>query len=250
MAICHVRNIDIGEGKPKICLPIVGKNDEEILTQAKSFQTFQYDLVELRIDFYENIHQHQQVISLLQQLRGILDCPLLLTYRSLKEGGHIQLCDKDYLSLVKIACESGLIDLIDIELMSGNELVFQLVEIAHQYQIKVIMSNHDFDKTPTILDMKERLEKMDILGGDILKIAVMPHSYKDVINLLNMTMDMSQRLNKPIVTMSMGELGVISRICGELTGSAITFACATQASAPGQIAVEDMNLFLEAIHHD
>ena len=112
------------------------------------------------------------------------------------------------------------------------------------------MSNHDFEKTPTLLEMKERLEKMEILGSDILKIAVMPNSKKDVLNLLHLTMEMSEKLSKPLITMSMGQMGVISRICGELVGSAMTFASAGQASAPGQIAVEDMNLLLEAIHHD
>ena len=69
-------------------------------------------------------------------------------------------------------------------------------------------------------------------------------------DLLHLTMEMSGKLNKPLVTMSMGQMGVISRICGELTGSAITFASAGKASAPGQIAVEDMNVLLEALHHD
>jgi len=250
MSVCCVRNVCIGEGKPKICLPIVGKCQQDIIKQAQSFESFQYDLVELRIDFYENIQNDEDVVCLLKQLREILSCPILLTYRSLREGGNIQLSDLEYKHLVKVVCESQCIDIVDIELMSGNELVFELIDLAHQNDVKVILSNHDFDQTPSVLDMKERLEKMEILGGDILKIAVMPRTKKDVIQLLNVTMDMSERLKKPIVTMSMGELGVISRICGELTGSAITFASAGQASAPGQIAVTDMNLLLEAIHHD
>lgn len=250
MAVCYVGNLCVGEGKPKICLPIVGKNNQEIIEQVKSFEHLDYDLVEIRIDFYENIKVDNDVIDLLKQVRNILDCPILLTYRSLKEGGHIQLNDDEYRHLIKIVCESHFVDIVDIELMSGNELVFELVEIAHHHQMKVMMSNHDFYQTPSSLDMKNRLEKMEILGGDILKIAVMPQSKKDVIELLNMTIDMSERLNKPIVTMSMGRLGVVSRICGELTGSSITFASAGKVSAPGQIAVKDMNILLEAIHHD
>lgn len=250
MAVCCVRDLCIGEGKPKICLPIVGKNDKDIFKQAKSFENLKYDLVELRIDFYEDIDKNDKVVTLLNGLREIFQCPILFTYRSLREGGNIQLTNQEYVELIKTVCETHLIDIVDIELMSGNEVVFQLIEIAHQNQVKVIMSNHDFDKTPTLLEMKERLEKMEILGGDILKIAVMPNSKKDVLDLLHLTMEMSGKLNKPLVTMSMGQMGVISRICGELTGSAITFASAGKASAPGQIAVEDMNVLLEALHHD
>ena len=247
MKICQVRQLTIGEGKPKICVPVV-ETTEKIIQQIQELQNC--DLIELRIDFYENIHDLKQVHELLLQVRQQTNLPLLLTYRSLKEGGHIQLSDQEYLSLVQTACQSGCIDIVDIELESGNMLVYQLVEIAHQNHVKVLMSYHDFEKTPTVMEMKERLEKMEIMGADICKIAVMPFSYKDVIQLLNTTMEMSQRLTRPLVTMSMGKIGKITRIVGELVGSSITFASVGQSSAPGQLTLEDMQTLLEVIHHD
>ena len=248
MKICQVRQLTIGEGKPKICVPVVETTTEKIIQQIQEPQNC--DLIELRIDFYENIHDLKQVHELLLQVRQQTNLPLLLTYRSLKEGGHIQLSDQEYLSLVQTACQSGCIDIVDIELESGNMLVYQLVEIAHQNHVKVLMSSHDFEKTPAVLEMKERLEKMEIMGADICKIAVMPFSYKDVIQLLNTTMEMSQRLTRPLVTMSMGKIGKITRIVGELVGSSITFASVGQSSAPGQLTLEDMQTLLEVIHHD
>ena len=248
MKICQVRQLTIGEGKPKICVPVVETTTEKIIQQIQQLQDC--DLIELRIDFYENIHDFKQVHELLLQVRQQTNLPLLLTYRSLKEGGHIQLTDQEYLSLVQTACQSGCVDIVDIELESGNMLVYQLVEIAHQNHIKVLMSYHDFEKTPTVMEMKERLEKMEIMGADICKIAVMPFSYKDVIQLLNTTMEMSQKLTKPLVTMSMGKIGKITRIVGELVGSSITFASVGQSSAPGQLTLEDMQTLLEVIHHD
>lgn len=250
MKVCNVRDVCIGEGQPKICLPIVGKSDQEIFEILKSFEDLTYDLIELRVDFYEDIHHHEKLLHMLKQFRSLTDKPLLFTYRSQREGGEVQLTDEQYKQLVLNVCQSQYIDLIDIELMSGNALVYELVEIAHQYQIKVVMSNHDFDKTPALSIMRERLEKMEILGADLLKIAVMPQCQKDVIALLNLTIEMSEKANKPIVTMAMGKMGVISRITGELTGSSITFASAGKASAPGQISVHDMNVILGAIHHD
>ena len=248
MKICQVRQLTIGEGKPKICVPVVETTTEKIIQQIQELQNC--DLIELRIDFYENIHDLKQVHELLLQVRQQTNLPLLLTYRSLKEGGHIQLSDQEYLSLVQTACQSGCIDIVDIELESGNMLVYQLVEIAHQNHVKVLMSYHDFEKTPPVMEMKERREKMEIMGADICKIAVMPFSYKDVIQLLNTTMEMSQRLTRPLVTMSMGKIGKITRIVGELVGSSITFASVGQSSAPGQLTLEDMQTLLEVIHHD
>lgn len=248
MKICQVRQLTIGDGKPKICVPVVETTTEKIIQQIQELQNC--DLIELRIDFYENIHDLKQVHELLLQVRQQTNLPLLLTYRSLKEGGHIQLSDQEYLSLVQTACQSRCIDIVDIELESGNMLVYQLVEIAHQNHVKVLMSYHDFEKTPAVMEMKERLEKMEIMGADICKIAVMPFSYKDVIQLLNTTMEMSQRLTRPLVTMSMGKIGKITRIVGELVGSYITFASVGQSSAPGQLTLEDMQTLLEVIHHD
>lgn len=248
MKICQVRQLTIGEGKPKICVPVVETTTEKIIQQIQQLQDC--DLIELRIDFYENIHDFKQVHELLLQVSQQTNLPLLLTYRSLKEGGYIQLTDQEYLSLVQTACQSGCVDIVDIELESGNMLVYQLVEIAHQNHVKVLMSYHDFEKTPTVMEMKERLEKMEIMGADICKIAVMPFSYKDVIQLLNTTMEMSQKLTKPLVTMSMGKIGKITRIVGELVGSSITFASVGQSSAPGQLTLEEMQTLLEVIHHD
>ena len=248
MKICQVRQLTIGEGKPKICVPVVETTTEKIIQQIQQLQDC--DLIELRIDFYENIHDLKQVHELLLQVRQQTNLPLLLTYRSLKEGGYIQLTDQEYLSLVQTACQSGCVDIVDIELESGNMLVYQLVEIAHQNHVKVLMSYHDFEKTPTVMEMKERLEKMEIMGADICKIAVMPFSYKDVIQLLNTTMEMSEKLTKPLVTMSMGKIGKITRIVGELVGSSITFASVGQSSAPGQLTLEEMQTLLEVIHHD
>ena len=107
MKICQVRQLTIGEGKPKICVPVVETTTEKIIQQIQELQNC--DLIELRIDFYENIHDLKQVHELLLQVRQQTNLPLLLTYRSLKEGGHIQLSDQEYLSLVQTACQSGCI---------------------------------------------------------------------------------------------------------------------------------------------
>lgn len=250
MKECTIKNMKIGEGKPKICLPIVGQNDQDIFETLSSFQKLTYDLIELRIDFYQDILDMNKVQNLLKKLRHQSDKPILFTYRSKREGGNIQLTDEQYKELITNACMSKSVDLIDIELMSGNILVYELVNIVHQNDIKVMMSFHDFHQTPSISDMMDYLEKMEVLGADILKLAVMPQSYKDVIRLLDVTMEMSHKLEKPLVTMSMGKLGKISRMSGELTGSCITFACVDQSSAPGQMHVNDMNIVLEAIHND
>lgn len=250
MNICKIKDINIGDGQPKVCLPIVGKTKEEIIRQAKLFKNITYDLVELRIDYYENILNSQAVITLLNELKTVIDKPILFTYRSLKEGGQVQLTDNQYIELIKNVCQSQLIEIVDIELLSGNQLVYQLVDIAHKNKIKVLISNHNFVFTPHNEEMKKTLEHMEIMNGDILKIAYMPTCEKDVLRLMDVTLEMSQKMTKPIVTMAMGELGKISRISGMLTGSAMTFACLKNASAPGQISLADIQHVLGVLYYD
>ena len=98
--------------------------------------------------------------------------------------------------------------------------------------------------------MREMLSTMHVLGGDILKLAVMPRDRIDVMRLMKVTTEMSQRINRPLITMSMGDLGKISRISGEITGSVMTFGTAGKASAPGQIALEELYQFLKELHCD
>ena len=243
-----VRNICFGQGQPKICLPVVEGDDEAIIECIDSYANLPYDMIELRIDYYQDLNDLDKVCSMLKKVRDKISKPLLFTYRSLKEGGMVQLSDEQYQSLITAVCQSGDIDLVDIELESGNSLVYELVSIANTYQVKVIMSYHCFDMTPASEDLIEKLEKMELFGADMLKIAVMPLSKKDVIRLIDVTMLMSEKLNKPLITMSMGELGKVTRMIGELTGSSVTFASGTKASAPGQIHIEKLKQIMEAIH--
>ena len=134
-------------------------------------------------------------------------------------------------------------DLVDIELFCTNDTDY-LISVVSEIQrtgTKVIFSNHDFDKTPSKDTIVERLRKMQDFGADVAKIAVMPTCTEDVLTLLSATRQMTEEFATiPVVTMSMGQLGAISRICGSTFGSAITFGALEQASAPGQISVNKL----------
>ena len=246
-----VRNIKIGEGIPKICVPIVGVTEEDIINEAKSFGEIPLDLVEWRADWYEDVFEFEKVKEVLAKLRGVLgDTPILFTFRTAKEGGEKEIEKSAYLALNQMVAEKGNADLIDVELYSGEQSVKQIIETAHKNGVKVIASNHDFQKTPSQREIVKRLQNMQELGADILKIAVMPQRKKDVITLLSATEEMvTLYAEQPVVTMSMSGKGVISRLAGEVFGSAMTFGAAKKASAPGQIPVEKLAQVLEILHH-
>lgn len=245
-----VRNVKIGEGIPKICVPIVGRTRNEIIDEAKEILALPADLVEWRADWFEDVFDFEQVESVLNSLREILGKkPVLFTFRTAKEGGERAIEDITYIALNKVAAESGKVDLLDVELFAGDTVVDEVLNIAHQNHVKVIASNHDFEKTPSKEEMISRLQKMEEMGADILKIAVMPKSSKDVLTLLSTTEEMHELTEKPVVTMSMSDIGGVSRVSGELFGSAITFGTAGKASAPGQIPAEELRNVLEILHY-
>lgn len=245
-----VRNIEIGTGIPKICVPIVGVTREEILKAAIEIHELNADVVEWRVDWYEDIFDSEKTEETLKQLRDALgEIPLLFTFRTSKEGGEKAIETDAYVQLNEMAAKTGYVDLVDVEAFTGDEAVKCVVNTAHACGVKVIASNHDFHKTPAKEDIVSQLMKMQELGADIPKIAVMPQNKKDVLTLLAATEEMaSDYATGPIITMSMAGTGVISRLCGEVFGSALTFGAAGKASAPGQMEVEDLRTALGLLH--
>lgn len=250
MNIVKVRNVVFGEGRPKICVPIVGVTQEEILKQAKAIKSTNVDVVEWRVDWYEGVFEIDKVKEVLVNLRRELnEIPLLFTFRTSKEGGEKAIELREYVQLNKEISKTKLVDLIDVEAFSGDEEVKEIIEAAHEADVKVIASNHDFDKTPSKGDIISRLRKMQDLGADIPKIAVMPKCKIDVLELLEATTIMAEQYaDRPIITMSMAGQGMISRLCGEVFGSCLTFGALDKASAPGQINVEELDRVLNIIN--
>ena len=250
MNTIKVRDIEIGAGAPKIIVPIVGVTKEDILNEAKTFDSIPVDVVEWRVDWFEHVFEFDKVEDVLKELRTVLgNIPLLLTFRTKKEGGEKAIDTKDYKDLNLRAAKTGYVDFIDVEIFTGDDAVKEIIDGAHAAGVKVIASNHDFFKTPAKSDIIYRLRKMQDMGADIPKIAVMPQSRRDVLTLLSATEEMvTDYADRPIITMSMAGTGVISRLCGEVFGSSMTFGAAKKASAPGQMGVNDLNTVLDLLH--
>lgn len=248
--IVEVRNVKFGEGMPKICVPLIGKNNKELIEEANFLKTLNLDVVEWRIDYHQEVEDIDQMKESLKVLREALgDLPLLVTFRSKKEGGEREVSIDYYAELNKAMAETGMADMIDVELFTGDEIVKEIVDFAHSKNVKVVMSNHDFFKTPAKEEIISRLCKMQEMNADLPKIAVMPQTTEDVLTLLSATNEMvTKHADRPIITMSMAGLGVISRLAGEAFGSALTFGAAKAASAPGQVPVEKLAQVLEILH--
>lgn len=247
--IVKVKNVKIGEGLPKICIPITDTDLDGINKSIGLIRNSPCDLIEWRADFYPNMTDPEVRIKVMTLLRNNLShLPVIFTIRTSVEMGMIEIDTNDYINTNLAVIESGLIDIIDVELSRGEAAVRTIVEAAHRVGVKVIASRHNCVATPDKDVIVRNLCQMQDLGADLVKFAVTPQSERDVLTLLDATLTMKEEYNNtPVITMSMGPLGAVSRICGEIFGSAITFGTAGKASAPGQLPAPSLNIFLRSL---
>ena len=252
MKIIQIKNVKIGEGIPKICVSLVGKNQEEISEEIKRVKQSKADMAEWRADFLEFPYNRDQILNLLEMIREKLgDIPLIFTFRTKTEGGMKTLDSEEYQELIRKAACKRKADFIDVEMKTVGRSAKGLISFIHDKGGKVIFSSHDFLKTPKKTELIDTFLKMQEYHADIPKIAVMPVTKKDVLTLLLAEEEMkSNYADRPFIAISMGEKGKISRVCGEVFGSCITFGAMNETSAPGQINIEELRKSLQIFHID
>lgn len=235
--------IDLGTGRPKIIVPIMPQTVDQAPAAVGAVAGQPVDLVEWRIDHITHPASAFEIGNALRAGLRRLDgtsTPLLTTYRTDREGGEGHLDDAEYSDLVVGLIEAGMADAVDVEYRRDAAAVRRIIEAAHAAGIPVIASFHDFEATPGRDEIVEHLCAQAVSGADVLKIAVTPHSPADVAALLAATAEAGKELTQPLLTISMGRLGLVSRVAAETFGSCATFAMVGAASAPGQIPADEL----------
>lgn len=250
MGAVRVGKVELGSGRPKICVPLVAARAADILAAARSIRAARPDLVEWRVDHFDRAADRDAVRALARQLRDELaDIPVIFTFRSKCEGGSGEITAAEYLQLYKAVIETGCVDALDVEIYSMKEIVPELTEYAQKHCLKVIFSNHDFERTPKPTEIMNRLEYMSRAGGNLLKVAFMPQDDLAVSTLMECGLKASRLYpDQPLIIIAMGRPGIISRIFPENFGSCLTFATVGEKSAPGQLSVAEIRDFFTRIH--
>ncbi len=257
-----IKGFEFGNGTPRIVVPIMGRTEGEIFAHADQVRTeidrldamypdnpdIKVAVIEWRADFYADILVPGKLTEVLGKLRRIFpDRVLLFTFRSEEQGGNLR-PDRARMKMpdiIKTVVLSRVVDLVDVEVTCGNYNIARATTKAHEFGLKVVLSYHDFYGTPHDAEIIDKLRDMDILGGDILKIAVMPKNEFDTRRMMELNTRMSHECYKPVVIIAMGEDGMISRIKGKETGACLTFASIGQESAPGQVEACDLIAMLK-----
>lgn len=244
--IC-VKDQPIAQGKlPLICTPLVGRTHEALLAELDVILPKQPDVLEWRVDYFSAIADVSAVLSAAAAIKSRANgVPLLFTRRSMLEGGErIALHEDQVLALYDAVCQSGHIALIDYEMANDATNVARVRTAAKANGVALVLSFHNFSYTPGAEALEHKFLQAEQLGADVAKVAVMPRNMDDVLALLSATHAASKKARIPLISMAMGPLGAITRAAGWMFGSALTFAVGASASAPGQIAVEELNTVL------
>ncbi|MDD6310395.1 MAG: type I 3-dehydroquinate dehydratase [Firmicutes bacterium] len=257
----QVRNITLDTGRPKIAIPVTGTTQEEIAQQCEAIMKLPCDIIEWRVDYYlaslSNLDEriasnevHLEIIRILDDIDYITNgMPVIFTIRTKAQGGVVSLDSYKIHDLASLAAQSELVAFVDVELFDENDNLNQVqlakrVEEIHEFDVKVIMSYHDFGRMPSLTEINNIVKAMRTLGGDISKIAGMAKSKNDALLMLKAAKDLTEGDNDPVVMIAMGKEGMISRVAGGKFGSCITFAVGTETTAPGQVSATTLDRLL------
>jgi len=241
----------IAGGKfPLICTPLVGRTVDKLMAELDVVLPKKPDVLEWRVDFFEPIGDSASVIAAAAAIKNKAgSLPLLFTRRSTIEGGEqIALTEAQVIALYQAVCESKHIDLIDYEMANERTNIAQVRAAAVGNGIALVLSFHNFSSTPSLETLVAKFLLAEQLGADVAKVAVMPRDMDDVLTLLTATREASKQLRIPLISMSMGPLGAITRLAGGVFGSALSFAVGAASSAPGQVPIEDLQTVLGIVN--
>ena len=259
-------------GRTKICIPLKGGREEELLREAEALSAHPLSplisIVEFRDDLSEGISDEALPAFLHLLSERLPGKSLLFTLRSAAQGGAFPGDFEAYLLRNEAALKAEGISLIDLELprdarkegkrgerceeeaeSSRRERIRLFLERAKARGLRAIASYHDFEKTEGREKLLQIYRDLRALGGDILKLSLMPRKPEDVLSLLSACRAFREedRERHEYIAVSMGQLGRFSRIAGQLSGSDYSFASLFAPSAPGQWRLEEMESMLSLL---
>ncbi len=206
----------------KLCVALTEKDTESMLAAMHSLPA-QVDLVEVRVDAMGSVD--------LERLIDGRGRPVIVTNRPPRQGGACTDPETERLAGLRRAAELGA-EYVDVEL----DAVADLGELPGPTQR--IVSVHDFEATPS--DLPALLDRILQTGPDVAKVVTTAHDIMDAVPVLELLR--TNTSGAPLIALSMGEEGLVTRVLAGKFGAFLTFAshAAGMESAPGQVAVDRM----------
>lgn len=236
----------IDKTSPKICVPIVERSYEDIIAMATRLTVKKVEMVEWRADFFEDLFDKDELKKLLGALKSMFkDTVFLVTVRSVAEGGQVSMDEEEMKELLMDIAGSRCPDLMDMEYFTYQN-PGEVIKGIQSKGIGVIASHHDFSKTPKKSVCLRLLEEMASADPDLVKLCTMPGNQGDVFELGSASHEFfSKNPYCNLIIISMGNPGVITRICPGAFNSSVTFGSVYKGSAPGQVEYDKLKELID-----
>ncbi len=226
--------IDFGKLKiqtPAVCASVIGTDLDSMKDSLEKAIKAGADIVELRLDRLEKIRGWEELLK--------HNIPKIVTVRSKKEGGFFEGKEKERIEILIDAINRG-VDCIDISLTTPQIEKKNVLKNAKKAGSSIILSFHDFEKTPTYEELKKKAEEMKKNGADFAKIIGFARSPEDSIDILKFLILARKEVEIPLIAFAMGEEGKFTRVSAPLLGSPLTYSSVGEKAAPGQMDVEEV----------
>ncbi|MED6115600.1 hypothetical protein PIB30_092214 [Stylosanthes scabra] len=234
----NVRTATDGGGRRNSCLvcaSMAAKTVEEALVEMRKAKEVGADLVEVRLDLLKNFNPSHH-LQLLIKNRPL---PTLITYRAIWEGGEYDGDESKRVDALRLAVELGS-DFVDVELKVAHEF-YKCIEGKKPENVKIIVSSHNFESTPSIEELGNLAATIQSTGADIVKIATTALDITDSARVLHVLV----HSQVPMIGIAMGEKGFMTRILAAKFGGFLTFASMeggseSAAAAGGQPSINEL----------
>lgn len=238
----QIRNLLIGDGTVKICLPISSAWAGELLVEASDAANSPCEIVEWRADYLADLFFDEFRRSLLAEIRERTSGKaLLFTLRTREEGGMFPHGEKEYFSLCREAAASGLIDILDFELSKEKKALSEGISFVKACGVKVLLSAHLFGEAPNREKLLDMLSSMEALDADIAKLAVTVKNEEEADFIMETAAEASENcIGIPLVMIAMGEAGKKTRRLSPYFGTSLTYARGKNTTAPGQLSWQEL----------
>lgn len=247
----------LGPGRPAVIVPVTAEGPEGLDAELRALEGHRLEIVEWRLDRLAPRSDHAAhraaVVAALPAVRRTLaqvapGTGLLVTVRTAAEGGARAIAGTALRELCIAVLDAGGADLLDVEVAALGEHLRAVIDRARAAGVPTLASRHDFARTPSRSELLAALNALQETGAEAVKLAVMPRVPGDVLTLLEATATMrSSGAHVPLVTMSMGPLGVVTRLVGARFGSVATFGAVGATSAPGQLPADELSRCLDLL---
>ena len=222
-----------------LCIPIIARDTGVALKKISSADSMA-DMLEIRLDLMESFN--------LKKIIKTTSKPVLVTYRSMTEGGKGNSDPQIHADYLITALQEGA-DLVDVELslpLKWRKKIFNARERAG-----IVISRHICECTPSRDELGKIFKECTEAGADIVKIVTRAHEWEDNFRVLEL-IPKAHDLGVKIIAFCMGHMGRISRVFSHLMGSYVAFVSMEdgQESASGQIPAIEMKEILEYFRHD